>query len=331
MPVTIGRRELLAALGGAAAAWPLAARAQQPAMPVVGFLHAGSSTPTAPYLAAFVQALAEAGYVENSNVAIEYRYAEGQYDRLPLLAADLVRRQAAVIVAGPTTSAVRAAIAASSGTPIVFNVTDDPVKLGLVASLNRPGGNATGVNNFMSELVAKRLGLLRDLLPTAARFGALVNPNEATAEAFTKDCAVAAATLNVQVEIAHARDSREIEAAFATLVHNKADALMVAPDSFFASRNVQIVTLAARHAIPATYTVRAYVEHGGLMSYGPSVADTYRQLAVYAGRILKGDKPADLPVVQPTKLDLVINLPTARALGLDVPPTLLARADEVIE
>ena len=229
MPVTIGRRELLAALGGAAAAWPLAARAQQPAMPVVGFLHAGSSTPTAPYLAAFVQALAEAGYVENSNVAIEYRYAEGQYDRLPLLAADLVRRQAAVIVAGPNTSAGRAAIAASSGTPIVFNVTDDPVKLGLVASLNRPGGNATGVNNFMSELVAKRLGLLRDLLPTAARFGALVNPNEATAEAFTKDCAVAAATLNVQVEIAHARDSREIEAAFATLVHNKADALMVAP------------------------------------------------------------------------------------------------------
>jgi len=327
----VRRREFVTLLGGGIAGWPLAARAQQAAMPVIGFLHAGSPTPSAPYLAAFLKALAEAGYVENRNVVIEYRYAEGQYDRLPLLAADLIRRHAAVIVAGPNVSAARAAIAASSGTPIVFNVAEDPVKLGLVASLNRPGGNATGVNNFMSELVAKRLGLLRDLLPAAALFSALVNPNEATAEAFTKDFLAAAATLNVQVEIAHARDSHEIEAAFATLARNKTGALMVAPDTLFASRNVQIVTLATRHAIPAIYTVRAYVEHGGLMSYGPSVPDTYRQLAVYAGRILKGDKPADLPVVQSTKLDLVINLPTARALGLDVPPTLLARADEVIE
>jgi putative ABC transport system substrate-binding protein len=325
------RREFISLLAGAAAAWPLAARAQQSAMPMVGFLHAGSPTPMAPYLAAFLRALAEVGYVENKNVAIEYRYAEGQYDRLPQLAADLVRRRAAVIVAGPNENAARAAIAASNGTPIVFNVTDDPVKLGLVASLSRPGANATGVNSFMSELVAKRLGLLREFLPAAARFGALVNPNAATTEDFIKDFTAAAAALNVQFEMVHARDSREIEVAFTTLARNKADALMVAPDTFFASRNVQIVTLATRHAIPAVYTVRAYVEHGGLMSYGPSVPDSYRQLGVYVGRILKGEKPADLPVMQSTKLDLVINLPTARALGLDVPPTLLARADEVIE
>jgi putative ABC transport system substrate-binding protein len=327
----VNRRAFIALIGAAAAARPLAARAQQRAMPVVGFLHAGSPTPMAPYLAAFLRALAEAGYIENKNVAIEYRYAEGQYDRLPLLAADLIRQQVAVIVAGPNEDAARAAIAASSGTPIVFNVTGDPVKFGLVASLSRPGGNATGVNSFMSELVAKRLGLLRELLPSAARFGALVNPNAATAEDFVKDFATAASTLGVQFEIAHARDSREIEIAFATLVRNKTDALMVAPDTFFASRNVQIVTLGTRHAFPAIYTVRAYVEHGGLMSYGPSVADAYRQLAVYTARILRGEKPADLPVVQSTKLDLVINLPTARALGLDVPPMLLARADEVIE
>jgi len=327
----VKRREFITLIGGAAAAWPLAARAQQRTTPLVGFLHAGSPTSSAPYLAAFLRALAEAGYAENKNVAIEYRYADGQYDRLPMLAADLVRRQAAVIVAGPNPPAARAAIAASNGTPIVFNVADDPVKLGLVASLNRPGGNATGVNNLMSELVAKRLGLLRELLPAAARFGALVNPNEPTAEEFTKDFAAAAATLNVQAEIAHARDSREIEAAFATLVRHKTDALTVAPDTFFASRIVQIVTQATRHALPAVYTVRAYVEHGGLMSYGPSVPDAYRQLAVYVARILKGEKPANLPVVQSTKLDLIINLPTARALSLEVPPMLLARADEVIE
>jgi putative ABC transport system substrate-binding protein len=324
------RRKFITLLGGAAA-WPLAARAQQPTVPVVGFLHAGSPTPMAPYLAAFLRALANAGYVENKNVAIEYRYAEGQYDHLPLLAADLVRRQATVIVAGPNENAARAAIAASSGTPIVFNVTDDPVKLGLVASLSHPGGNATGVNSFMSELVAKRLGLLRELLPAAVRVGALVNPIAAITEDFIKDFEAAAAILGVQVEIAHAGDSREIEVAFATLARNKTDALMVAPDTFFASRNVQIVTLATRHALPAVYTVRAYVEHGGLMSYGPSVPEVYRQLAVYAARILKGEKPANLPVVQVNKLDLVINMPTARALGLTVPPTLLALADEVIE
>jgi putative ABC transport system substrate-binding protein len=327
----IGRREFITLLGGAAAGWPIAVRGQQPNVPVVGFLHSGSRTPMAPYLAAFLRTLAEAGYVENKNVTIEYRYADGQYERLPLLAADLVRRQAAVIVAAPNTDAARAAIAASSGTPIIFNVSDDPVKLGLVASLNRPSGNATGVNSFMSELVAKRLGLLREFLPRAAHFGALVNPNAATTETVVKDFTGAAATLNVQFEIVQARDNHEIEVAFATLARNKTDALMVAPDTFFASRNVQIVTLAMRHAIPAIYTVRAYVEHGGLMSYGPSVSDSYRQLAIYVARVLKGEKPADLPVVQAIKLDLVINMPTARALGIEVPPTLLARADEVIE
>jgi len=328
----VRRREFITLIGGAAAVWPLAARAQQPAMPVIGFLHAGSPIPDRrPYLAAFLRALAEAGYVENKNVAIEYRYAEGQYDRLPLLAADLVRRQAVVIVAGPNTLAARAAIAASNATPIVFNVGEDPVKLGLVASLNRPGGNATGVNNFMAELVAKRLGLLHELLPVAARFSALLNPNEALAEDFTKEFTAAAGIHKVHVEIMHARDSREIEGAFATLARNRTDALMVAPGTFFASRSVQIVTLATRHAIPAVYTVRAYVEHGGLMSYGPSVPAAYQQLGVYAARILKGEKPAELPVVQMNKLDLVINMPTVRALGLEVPPMLLARADEVIE
>jgi putative ABC transport system substrate-binding protein len=322
------RRQFITLLGGAAA-WPLAARAQQRAL--VGFLHAGSPTPMASYLAAFLRALAEAGYVENKNVAIEYRYAEGQYDRLPLLAADLVRRQVAVIVAGPNENAARAAIAASRGTAIVFNVSDDPVKFGLVASLSHPGGNATGVNSFMSELVAKRLGLLRELLPAAGRVGAVVNPNAATTPDFIKDFEAAAAILHLQFEIEHARDSREIEVAFAALARKKTDALMVAPDTFFASRNVQIVTLATRHAIPAVYTVRSYVEHGGLMSYGPSIPEAYRQLAVYTARILKGEKPADLPVVQVNKLDLIINLPTARALGIEVPPMLLARADEVIE
>ena len=324
------RRRFITLLGAAAAGWPLGARAQQ-ALPVVGFLYSGSPAPMAPYLAAFLRTLAEAGYVENKTVAIDYRFAEGRYETLPLLAADLVRRQVAVIVAAPNTNAARAAIAAGGGIPIVFNVSDDPVKLGLVASLNRPGGNATGVNSFMSEVVAKRLGLLREFLPAAARFGALVNPSAATTEAFIKDFTAAAGTLNVQFEIVQARDDHEIEVAFDTLARNKNDALMVAPDTFFASRNAQIATVAMRHAIPAVYTVRAYVEHGGLMSYGPSVPDTYRQLAIYVGRILRGEKPADLPVVQSTKLDLVLNVLTARALGLEVPPTFLARADEVIE
>ena len=322
------RREFITLIGGAAA-WPLAARAQQPATPAIGFLHAGSPTPP---VAAFHRTLSESGYVENQNVTIEYRYAEGRYDRLPELAADLVRRKVTVVVASPNVNAARAAKAATSVIPTVFMVSDDPVKLGLVASLSRPGGNATGVNYFISELVAKRLSLLRELLPTAVRIGALVNPNAVIAEGFIKDLTAAASTISIQVEIAHARDGHEIEAAFAAFARNKVDALMVAPDTLFAtSRRVQIITLATRHAIPAIYTVREYVENGGLMSYGPSVPDAYRQLAIYASRILKGEKPADLPVVQSTKIDFVINMPTARALNLEIPPMLLARADEVIE
>jgi putative ABC transport system substrate-binding protein len=323
------RREFITLLGGAAAAWP--ARAQPRAMPVIGFLHAGSPGPVAPYLAEFRRALAETSYVENQNVAIEYRYADGQYDRLPELAGDLVRQRVTVVVTAPSADAARAAKAATSAIPIVFMIDDDPVKFGLVAGLNRPGGNATGVNFFNNELVAKRLGLLRELLPAAVRFGALVNPSAVTAEDFTKDVTAAASIVGIKLEIVHARDSREIDTAFAALAHNKVEAVMVAADTLFSNRRVQIVTLATRHAIPAIYTVRAYVENGGLMSYGPSVPDTYRQLAIYAARILKGEMPADLPVVQANKFDLVINLPTAHALGLTFPPSLLAIANEVIE
>src|SRR5262245_36366895 len=300
-------------------------------MPVIGFLHAGAARPTQVYIAAFRQALAEAGYVENQNVAIEHRYADAQYERLPALAADLVRRGVALIVAVPSANAVRAAKAASSTLPIVFLSSDNPVKLGLVASLNRPGGNATGVNWFNAELGAKRLGLLRELLPAAARVGVLVNPTQEITDAFIKDLIAAASTINVQLQIAQAGNSDEIDAAFVSFVRDKADALMVAPDTFFANRYVQIVTLATRPAIPASDTVRAYVDSGGLMSYGTNLNDAYRQLALYTSRILKGEKPADLPVVQLSTFDLIINLRTAKALGLDVPPTLLARADEVIE
>jgi putative tryptophan/tyrosine transport system substrate-binding protein len=324
------RRELISLIGGAAA-WPLTARAQQPTMPVIGFLYAGSPGPVANQMAVFRQVLAETGYVEGQSVTIEYRYAAGQYDRLPELAADLVRRRVTVMVVTPNTSAARAAKAATTTIPIVFSVGDDPAKLGLVASLSRPGGNATGVNYFLVELVAKRLGLLRELLPAAARVGALVNPNSSEAEPFTRDVTAAASAIGVHIDLVHARDSAEIEAAFATFVRNRAEALLVAPDTFFSNRRVQIVTLAARHAIPSIYTVREYVEPGGLMSYGTSLTEVYRQLGVYTGRILKGAKPADLPVVQSIKFELIINMPTARALGLEIPPTLLARADEVIE
>jgi len=326
----VRRREFITLLRGAAATWPIAASAQQRAMPVIGFLGAASPAPSAHQVAAFGQGLDEAGYVEGRNVTIEYRWAEGQYDRLPAMAADLVHRQVAAIVAVAIPAAI-AAKAATATIPIVFNVTGDPVSLGLVAGLARPDSNATGVNNFMAELGAKQLGLLRELLPTAARIGLLVNPTNANVEGVTKDVMAAAATLGVQIDVVQASDSREIEAAFATLVRNKTNALLIGSDAFFISRRVQLATLTTRHAIPAVQNLRAFAEVGGLMSYGTSQTEGFRQLGVYTGRILKGAKPADLPVVQSTKFEFVINLPTARALGLEVPPSLLARADEVIE
>jgi putative ABC transport system substrate-binding protein len=328
------RRQFITLLGGAAATWPLTARAQQPAMPVVGFLYAGSPGPgvTANATAVFRRALAEAGYIDGHSVTIEYRYAEGQYDKLQELAADLVRRQVSVIVATPNLNSARVAKAATATIPILFMVSDDPAKLGLVSSLNRPGGNATGVNYFLTELVAKRMELLHEIIPAAARFGLLINPNSASAESFTREATAAASTIGVHVDLVQARDGRQIEVAFTTFVHNKTDAPLVLPDTFFATTGRgQIVTLAAHHAIPAIYTVREYVQSGGLMSYGPSLAEAYRQLGLYAARILKGARPADLPVVQSTKIELVINLATARALRLEIPPKLLALADEVIE
>jgi len=323
----MGRREFVTLLGGAAAAWPLRARAQ-PAMPLIGYL--GATVANERLTAVFRKGLAEAGYVEGRNVAIEYRWAEGRYDRMPTMAAELVRRQVTVIVASPTPPAV-VAKAATATVPIVFGVTDDPVRLGLVTSLARPDGNATGVYFFLSDLAAKQLGLLRELVPTAARIGLLVNPDNANAEVVTREMAAAASALGVQVEVMRASDIPGINAAFAALVRNKTDALVVGADPFFFSRRVQFATLATRHAIPAVYTVREYPEAGGLMSYGTSLTEAFRHIGAYTGRILKGAKPADLPVVQSTKFDFIINLTTAKTLGLDVPPTLLARADEVIE
>ena len=325
----IRRREFIPLLG-AAAAWPLAARAQQPAMPVIGYLSAGASAPTASVMAIFRQVLAEAGYFEGRNVAIEYRFAEGNYDRLPALAAELVRRQVAVIVAVPTPAAV-AAKAATASIPIVFLGAEDPVKVGLVANLARPGGHVTGASLLFAELGPKQLGLLRELVPTAARIGLLINPSNMNADDVTKDVTAAGAAMGLQIEVVQASNILEIDAAFASLVRKRADALVAGTDSFFFNRRLQLATLATRHAIPAVYNAREYAEAGGLMTYGTSLIEAFRQVGIYTGRILQGAKPADLPVVQSSKFEFVINLSTARALSLDVPPTLLARADEVIE
>ena len=323
------RREFITLVGGAAA-WPLAARAQQTAMPVIGFLDVASAAERADYMRGFVRGLAETGYIEGQNVAIEYRWAEGRYDRLAELVADLVRRQVSVIAIPGTTAAALAAKAATATIPIVFGTGDDPVKLGLVASLNHPGGNATGISFFSNELVSKRLELLRELVPTAKRVAVLVNPTDKTNnEPVLRDLEMAA--IGLQILPFEAASGREIDAAFERLMSEKAEALFLAPTALFSARRVQVAILAARNAVPATFSSRNFVEVGGLMSYGTNLPESYRQVALYVGRILKGAKPVDLPVLQPAKFELSINLNTARALRIQVPPTLLAIADEVIE
>jgi putative ABC transport system substrate-binding protein len=327
----VRRREFITLLGGTAA-WPLAARAQQPALPIVGLVGPRSPEESTRLGAAFRRALNETGYIEAQNVMVEYHWLEGRYDRLPALMADLVRRRVAVIATPAFTAAAPVAKAATTTIPIVFGVAEDPVKLGLVASFARPGGNATGINFLASEVAAKRLGLLHDLVPKAVRIAVLINPaNAPTAETTLRETSEAAHGLGLQIQILNASTSREIEAAFATLVRERPDALFIAPDGFFTSRRVQFATLAAHHRVPAAYFSREFVEVGGLMSYGSDISDVYRQVGVYTGQILKGAKPADLPVVQSTKFEFVINMQTAKALGLEVSPQLLASADEVIE
>jgi putative tryptophan/tyrosine transport system substrate-binding protein len=326
------RREFVTLLGGAVTAWPLAARAQQPAVPTIGFLNTQSPEASMGRLRAFRQGLKDTGYVEGENVVIEYRWADNQIDRLPALAADLVRRKVAVIVATTASPPALAAKAATTTIPIVFLVAEDPVRLGLVASLARPGGNLTGINFFNAELIAKRLELLRELMPTALRVAVLVNPADATnSEGALREVNVAARAMGLQTQVLNAGTSGEINAAFATFARERPDALFVGGDAFFNSRRVQLANLASRHAIPAVYPGRDFAEAGGLMSYGSNLTDTFRPIGAYTGRILKGAKPVELPVVQSSKFELVINAETARMLGLTVPPSLLATADEVIE
>jgi putative ABC transport system substrate-binding protein len=325
----VKRREFLTLLGSAAA-WPLATRAQQPAMPVIGFLGTGAREPLRQQIAAFLEGLKETGYVEGQNVAVEYRFAEGQFDRFPALASDLVRRQVAVLFVASNAGTL-AAKQATQAIPIVFTVGDDPVASGLVPSLNRPGGNLTGVYQFASGLEAKRLGLLHEMVPKATITAVLVNPNYSGAEDQLREVQAAAASLGVQLIIVRANVESDFDAAFSTLVQQRATALLVCASPFFTARRQQLVVLAARHAVPAIYEWREFAESGGLMSYGTVFSDSYRQAGVYAGRILKGAKPADLPIVQSTKFEFVINLSTAKALGIEVPATLSARADEIIE
>jgi putative tryptophan/tyrosine transport system substrate-binding protein len=326
----VKRREFIAGIG--AVAWPVAAHAQQPALPVVAFVSSGSADGFAGRLAEFRKGLVETGYVEGQNVTVEYHWLEGRYDRQPAVLADLVRRRVSVIVTPANTAAAIAAKAATVTIPIVFSVPEDPVKLGLVASLAQPGGNATGINFFAAETVAKRLGLLHEFVPKATRVAVLVNPGNAnTAEASLQGVQDAARVMGLQIYVLNATTSREIDAAFATFGRERPDALFVAGDAFYTSRREQIATLAARDRIPAAYSVRDFVVAGGLMSYGSEFAGRYRQVGLYTGNILKGAKPADLPVMQSTKFEFVINLQTARLLGIEVPETLLATADEVIQ
>jgi ABC-type uncharacterized transport system substrate-binding protein len=326
------RREFITLIGGAVTACPLTANAQQPTMPVIGFLHSASAAAFAAPLAAFRKGLSEAGYVEGQNVAIEYRWAEGQNDRLPALATELVRRRVAVIVTPGSTAATLAAKAATATIPVVFVIGADPVKIGLVASLNRPGGNATGINDFGVDIGAKPLGLLHELLPRATRFGVLVNPdNPSITGSFVTELQTAASAIGRQIEVVTASTNADIDRAFATLVKKRADAFLISPESLFVARRVQLITLAARHTLPALYHRRDLAEAGGLMSYGSDLQDQYRQTAVYVGRVLKGEKPAEMPVQLPTRFEFVINLQTAKTLGIEIPATLLARADEVIE
>jgi len=325
------RREFITVLGGTAATWPLAARAQQSAMPVVGFINAGTADASTGRIAAFRKGLSEVGYTEGQNVIVEYHWLEGHYDRLPAVVTDLVQRRVAVIA----TRGIEAALAAKTATttiPIVFGVGEDPVALGIVASLARPGGNATGVSFFAFEIDAKRFGLMHELLPKATRFAVLVNPANATPTEYTsKAIKEAARALGLDALLFNASTRAEIDATFAAFGRERADALFIAGDAFFYSRSVQLATLAVRDRLPASYVSREMVEAGLLMSYGTIIADVFRQVGIYTGSILKGAKPADLPVLQPTKFEFVINLQTARSLNLDIPPILLARADEVIE
>jgi putative ABC transport system substrate-binding protein len=328
MEADMQRREFITLLGGAAAGWPFAARAQQPPMPVIAFINGGSPITSARYAAAFRTGLSEAGYDEGKNVTVEYDWLEGQYDRVPALMTDLVRRQVAVIVTPGSNVAALAAKAATTTIPIIFGVGGDPVHLGLVASLTRPGGNATGVNIFNEQVMGKRLRLLHDLLPKAVRVGVLVNPaNPSTTEATLQEVQKAAPTIGLQIQVLNAATSDDIEAAFE---RGHLDALFVAADGFFNSRRVQFAILAARNSIPVVFPDSSYTEVGGLMSYGTNVADMYRRVGVYAGRVLNGTKPADLPVTEFTKFEFVINAQTARALHIAVPPAVLAIADEVV-
>ena len=327
----IRRRDFITLLGGAAVAWPLAARAQQPAIPVVGFLHQGLPDANTKFVAGFRKGLSETGYVEGRNVTIEYRWAQGEIDRLPELAAELIRRGVTVIATPGSALAALAAKSATATIPVVFMTGQDPVQIGLVTSLNRPGGNVTGVGGMNVELGAKQLGLLNELRPGAVPVAVFINPGSPQNERVMTELQSAATAIGRQLEIVTVRTNRDINTAFTDAVQKRAGALLITGDQLFTGRIVQLATLAARHSMPAIYTIREFAEAGGLMSYGSNFADLYRQTGNYTGRVLKGEKPADLPIMQATKFEFLINLQTAEALGLEIPPTLLARADEVIE